>query len=124
MPVGVVVVVGGDDRVGRLGHAAVGDRAELVLVDRPLQRLAETPVLEDGVAQLRTAGVAVEAELIVAVDVHRPGFNAGHVRQDLHLRLEQAGQPSMAPDFMSSPIVSALVYSSKTMSSTCGAPPQ
>ena len=30
----------------------------------------------------------------------------------------------MAPDFMSSPMVSALVYSSKTMSSTCGAPPQ
>ena len=90
MPVGAAVVVGRDHRVGRLGHAAVGDRAELVLVDRPLQGLTEPPVLEDGVAKRGATRVAVEAQLVVAVDVHGPDLHALRMGELVHLRLQQA----------------------------------
>ena len=66
------------------------DRRDLLLVDRPVERLAELPVLKGGIAAAGSR-VAVEADLVEAVGVDRARLDAGHVQQLAVLRVEQAG---------------------------------
>ena len=64
MPVEVrVVEVDLEDGRAGIGVGLVGEGGELVLVHRPVQRLAELDVAEDGVAQ-RRALVAVERQVV------------------------------------------------------------
>ena len=67
--VGVGEGVRRDDGGSRCGEAAVGDRAQLLAVDRVVQGVAEPPVAQHGVAQRARLVVAVELEVVPVVVV-------------------------------------------------------
>ena len=90
MPVGVGVVVRRDDRRRRHRVPAVRHGGDLVLVDGPVERLAEPPVPEHRVAATGPR-VAVEGELIETVGVDRASLDAGLAQQLPILGVEQAG---------------------------------
>ena len=82
-----LVVVGADDRGGRLRVPEVPDVDDLLLVDRPVERAAEGGVLEHRVPQRGLVRVAVEAHVVEAVQDAADGRQVLIGVQRLELRL-------------------------------------
>ncbi len=75
--VGVLPRVGRDDGGARRGLAVVGDVAQLLAVDRVVERVAEPPVLEHGIAE-GLALEAVEADVVPVEEVVGHRLQAAH----------------------------------------------
>ena len=82
-----LVVAGTDDGRRRRAVPLVADLHDLVLVDRILQSLAKTPVPENVVAERRRPRVAVEPQLVEAVQHAADGGQAVRPVQARELRL-------------------------------------